>query len=193
MTVKQLSVFLENREGRLQQIFNILKEANVNVVSVSIAETSDYGIVRMIVSDVDGALAALKAQNITAKVVDVLAVNISHEVGSLSTLLNAIADAGINIKYMYGLSTGDTGASIAFKTDDIPGTEKALEPLDVQYYTPESLENVEGFLVHGGVWRHRAVGVNDDGHVGTGGARYDGVGQHAHVGDESHELDALER
>ena len=130
MTVKQLSVFLENREGRLQQIFNILKEANVNVVSVSIAETSDYGIVRMIVSDVDGALAALKAQNITAKVVDVLAVNISHEVGS-------------NIKYMYGLSTGDTGASIAFKTDDIPGTEKALEPLDVQYYTPESLENVE--------------------------------------------------
>lgn len=59
MTVKQLSVFLENREGRLQQIFNILKEANVNVVSVSIAETSDYGIVRMIVSDVDGALAAL--------------------------------------------------------------------------------------------------------------------------------------
>ena len=136
MTVKQLSVFLENREGRLQQIFNILKEANVNVVSVSIAETSDYGIVRMIVSDVDGALAALKAQNITAKVVDVLAVNISHEVGSLSTLLNAIADAGINIKY-------DTGASIAFKTDDIPGTEKALEPLDVQYYTPESLENVE--------------------------------------------------
>ncbi len=113
------------------------------MVSVSIAETSDYGIVRMIVSDVDGALAALKAQNITAKVVDVLAVNISHEVGSLSTLLNAIADAGINIKYMYGLSTGDTGASIAFKTDDIPGTEKALEPLDVQYYTPESLENVE--------------------------------------------------
>ena len=100
MTVKQLSVFLENREGRLQQIFNILKEANVNVVSVSIAETSDYGIVRMIVSDVDGALAALKAQNITAKVVDVLAVNISHEVGSLSKFLNAIADAGINIKYM---------------------------------------------------------------------------------------------
>ena len=143
MTVKQLSVFLENREGRLQQIFNILKEANVNVVSVSIAETSDYGIVRMIVSDVDGALAALKAQNITAKVVDVLAVNISHEVGSLSKFLNAIADAGINIKYMYGLSTGDTGPSTAFKTDDIPGTEKALEPLDVQYYTPESLENVE--------------------------------------------------
>lgn len=143
MTVKQLSIFLENREGRLQEIFNILKDANVNVVSVSIAETSDYGIVRMIVSDVDGALAALKAKNITAKVVDVLAVNISHEVGSLAKFLNAIADAGINIKYMYGLSTGDTGASIAFKTDDLAGTEKALEALDVQYYTPESLENVE--------------------------------------------------
>ena len=97
----------------------------------------------MIVSDVEGAQKALKAKNITAKVVDVLAVNISHEVGSLSALLNAIAEAGINIKYMYGLSTGDTGASIAFKTDDIAGTEKALAPLNVQYYTPESLENVE--------------------------------------------------
>lgn len=143
MTVKQLSVFLENREGRLQEIFNILKEAQVNVVSVSISETSEYGIVRMIVSDVDAALEALKAKSITAKVVDVLAVNISHEVGSLSALLNAIAEAGINIKYMYGLSTGDTGASIAFKTDDIAGTEKALEPLNVQYYTAETLENVE--------------------------------------------------
>ncbi len=143
MTVKQLSIFLENREGRLQEIFNILKEANINVVSCSLAETSDYGIVRMIVSDVEGASAALKEKNITAKVVDVLAVNISHEVGSLSTFLNAIADSGINIKYMYGLSTGDKGASIAFKTDDIAGTEKALEPLNVQYYTAESLENVE--------------------------------------------------
>ena len=58
-------------------------------------------------------------------------------------LIHYAADAGINIKYMYGLSTGDTGASIAFKTDDLEGTEKALEPLEVQYYTPESLENVE--------------------------------------------------
>lgn len=143
MTVKQLSIFLENREGRLQEIFNILKDAHVNVVSVSISETKDYGIVRMIVSDVAGAEAALKAKNITAKVVDVLAVNISHEVGSLSAVLNAIADAGLNIKYMYGLSTGDTGASIAFKTDDLDATVKALEPLNIQYYTSESLENVE--------------------------------------------------
>ena len=143
MTVKQISIFLENKPGQLAGICRELAKADINIATLSLADTADFGIVRMIVSDVDGALAALKAQNITAKVVDVLAVNISHEVGSLSTLLNAIADAGINITYMYCLSTGDTGASIAFKTDDIPGTEKALEPLDVQYYTPESLENVE--------------------------------------------------
>jgi len=143
MGIKQVSVFVENKKGSLHEITDLLAKANIDLRSMCIADTSDYGIVRMIVSDVDGALAALKAQNITAKVVDVLAVNISHEVGSLSKFLNAIADAGINIKYMYGLSTGDTGASIAFKTYDLEGTEKALESLDVQYYTPESLENVE--------------------------------------------------
>lgn len=133
MAVKQLSVFLENKEGRLQEVFNILKDAGVNVVSASLADTKDYGVLRALVDNNDKAQDALKEHNISSKLVDIVAITIPHTVGSLSKVLNAIADADINISYMYGLSTGDTGASIAIKTNDIPKTEKALEGLDVKY------------------------------------------------------------
>lgn len=132
MAVKQLSVFLENKEGRLQDVFNLLKEANVNVISASLADTKDYGVLRALVDDNDKAQAALKSHGISSKLVDIIAINIPHTVGSLSEVLNAIADADINVSYMYGLSTGDTGASIAIKTNDIPGTEKALANLDIR-------------------------------------------------------------
>lgn len=133
MAVKQLSVFLENKEGRLQEVFNLLKEVNVNVVSASLADTKDYGVLRALVDNNDKAQETLKAHGISSKLVDIVAITVPHTVGSLSNVLNAIADADINVSYMYGLSTGDSGASIAIKTNDIPGTEKALEGLDVKF------------------------------------------------------------
>lgn len=142
MAVKQLSVFLENREGRLEKVFSILKEAKVNVVSVSIADTKEYGIVRMLVSDNNAAQAALKEAGISSKLVDILAINIPHTVGSLSAVLDAISKAGINIIYMYGLSTGDQGASIAFKTNNIAATEAVLQGLNVTCYTDEQFASL---------------------------------------------------
>lgn len=133
MAVKQLSVFLENKEGRLQEVFNLLKEANVNVVSASLADTKDYGILRALVDNNEKAQETLKAHGISSKLVDIVAITVPHTVGSLSKVLNAIADADINVSYMYGLSTGDSGASIAIKTNNIPGTEKALGDLDVKF------------------------------------------------------------
>ena len=109
MTVKQLSVFLENREGRLQQIFNILKEANVNVVSVSIAETSDYGLARMIVDD------AQKASNILLQHGDILsmtpvwAVEVPDKPAGLANLLSVLAENHIDVEYMYSLFTHRDG------------------------------------------------------------------------------------
>lgn len=133
MAVKQLSVFLENKEGRLQEVFNLLKEANVNVVSASLADTKDYGILRALVDNNEKAQETLRAHGISSKLVDIVAITVPHTVGSLSKVLNAIADADINVSYMYGLSTGDSGASIAIKTNNIPGTEKALGDLDVKF------------------------------------------------------------
>ena len=142
MAVKQLSVFLENKEGRLQQVFNLLKEADINVISASLADTKDYGVLRTIVSDNEKAQKVLHDNGISSKLVDIIAINIPHTVGSLSSVLNAIADAGINVVYMYGLSTGDQGASIAIKTNAIPGTEKALAPLDIQYYEDKKFAGI---------------------------------------------------
>ncbi len=139
MAVKQLSVFLENREGRVESVFNLLKEAGVNVVSVSLADTKEFGVLRMIVDDSDKAQEALVSHEISSKVIPVNAVRISHEVGSLSAALNAIADAGINISYMYGLSTGQSGASIALKTNDVPKTDEVLKDIGIELYTDETI------------------------------------------------------
>jgi hypothetical protein len=142
MFVKQLSVFLENREGRVLEVFNILKNADINVCSVSLADTSQYGILRLLVNDVDKAQLVLKDHGISSKTTEVIAVNIPHVVGSLEGVLHAISSAGINISYMYGLSLGGTGASIAIKVNDTEGAKKALEPLGITFYTDEDLKNL---------------------------------------------------
>ena len=126
MFVKQLSVFLENREGRLDKVLAILKENDINIVSLSLADTSDYGLLRMIVSDPAKGKAVLKEAGFTAMLTDVLAVKLAHKVGQLQVLLAEICKAGINIEYTYALATGNDDASIVIKTADL---EKAAEVL----------------------------------------------------------------
>ncbi|MCI7180158.1 MAG: amino acid-binding protein [Schaedlerella sp.] len=126
MFVNQLSVFIENREGRLDQVLEILKENNINIISLSLADSSDYGLLRMIVSDPDEGKLALRSKGFSAMLTPVLAVKLSHKVGQLQILLSEICKAGINIEYMYALATGGDDASIVIKTADL---EKAAEIL----------------------------------------------------------------
>lgn len=126
MFVNQLSVFIENREGRLDQVLEALKEENINIISLSLADSSDYGLLRMIVSEPEKAKAALKSRDFSAMLTPVLAVKLSHQVGQLQVLLAEICKAGINIEYMYALATGSDDASIVIKTADL---EKAAEVL----------------------------------------------------------------
>lgn len=126
MFVNQLSVFIENREGRLDQVLEILKENNINIISLSLADSSDYGLLRMIVSDPDEGKLALRSKGFSAMLTLVLAVKLSHKVGQLQILLSEICKAGINIEYMYALATGGDDASIVIKTADL---EKAAEIL----------------------------------------------------------------
>lgn len=142
MVVKQLSVFLENEEGTLSEVFNILKNAGINVASCSLADTTDFGILRILVDDTEKAKDVLKKNNVAVKETEVLAVNIPHSVGSLSNVLNALASADVDIKYMYGLSTGKEGASIAIKVADNAAAEAALAPLAVTYYTAADFQNL---------------------------------------------------
>ncbi len=117
MTIKQLSVFLENREGRLDEVLKTLGENGVNIVALSLADTADYGMLRMIVSDPKKGKAVLKEAGITSMLADVVALRVPHATGSLSKAMHALMVQGVNIEYMYAFANG-ADASAILKTDD---------------------------------------------------------------------------
>ncbi len=132
MFINQLSVFIENRTGRLDEVLETLKEADINIISLSLADTSDYGLLRMIVSEPEKGKAALKEKGFTAMLTPVLGVKLSHQVGQLQVLLSEICKAGINIEYTYALATGNDDASIVIKTADLEEAAKVLESTGVE-------------------------------------------------------------
>ena len=117
MTIKQLSVFLENREGRLDEVLKTLGANDVNIVALSLADTSDYGMLRMIVSDPVKGKAVLKEAGITSKLTDVVALRVPHAAGSLSKAMHELMVGGVNIEYMYAFANG-ADASAVMKSDD---------------------------------------------------------------------------
>lgn len=141
MFIKQLSVFLENEEGRLLSALKVLKDENINIVSLSLADTSDYGMLRMIVADAEKAKSALKGKGLSAHLSNVVAVRLPHTVGSLQAVLEAVHNAGINIEYMYALSTKDENACIVFKPNDKEYCEKALKDLNLDFISDEEIRN----------------------------------------------------
>ena len=132
MFIQQLSVFLENKEGRLEQVLETLKENNVNIISLSLADTSDFGMLRMIVSNPELGKKALKEAGFSAMLKEVLAVKLSHKVGQLQSILAELDKAGMNIEYMYAMATGNNDASIVIRTADVEATAQVLEKLGVE-------------------------------------------------------------
>ena len=132
MYLKQLSVFLENREGRLEDVLKVLKDTNVNIVSMSLADTSDYGLLRLLVDKPQAGKDALQAEGFSAMLTDVMGVRLSHKVGQLQELSQVICDSHINIEYMYALSTGTDDASVVIKTSDLAKASELLEKTEVE-------------------------------------------------------------
>ena len=133
MILNQISVFLENRTGRLDEVLETLKVNNINILSLSLADTSDYGLLRMIVSDSEKCKASLKEAGFSAHLTPVIAVKLSHQVGKLQEVLAEIDKAGMNIEYMYALATGNNDASIVIRTADVEATAKVLEKIGVEF------------------------------------------------------------
>ncbi len=125
MITKQVSVFIENKEGRFLRIAELLKDNNINIISFSIAETEEFGMLRMVVSDPDKTVAILKEGAYSAKITDVITVNLPNEEGTLFGLLKVIADTHNNIRYMY-TSLGDAGP-IVLKTTNQDRVVDALK------------------------------------------------------------------
>ena len=135
-TIQQLSVFLENREGRLDTVLKILAENDVNIVALSLADTSDYGMLRMIVSDPHKGKAALKGAGITAMLTDVVALRVPHATGSLSKAMHQIVEGEINVEYMYAFANGADAAAV-LKSDDPARVIDILKGSGFDVYTAD--------------------------------------------------------
>lgn len=119
MFIKQLSIFVENKVGRLQNIINALGENEVNISALSIADTTDFGILRIIVDNPDKAKLVLKGMGVISKTTDVVAVYIDDRSGGLAAVLNLVSNAGIGIEYMYAfLGRREGKALMVLKADD---------------------------------------------------------------------------
>ena len=136
MTIKQLSVFLENREGRLDEVLKTLGANDVNIVALSLADTADYGMLRMIVSDPEKGKAVLKEAGITSMLTDVVALRVPHATGSLSKAMHEIVQAGINVEYMYAFANG-ADASAVLKSDDPTKVVEVLKASGFDVWTAD--------------------------------------------------------
>lgn len=127
MRVKQLSVFLENQAGRIAEVTSVLAEANVNIKALSIADTSDFGVLRMIVDKTDDALKALNAKGLTVGQTDVLAIEVEDKPGGLHHILNLLRQKDINVEYMYAfVQQSAQNAVMIFRFDHLDEAVKVL-------------------------------------------------------------------
>ncbi|MBO4941012.1 MAG: acetolactate synthase [Clostridia bacterium] len=140
MFIKQLSIFVENKVGRLQSIINALGENDINISALSIADTTDFGILRIIVDNPDKAKLVLKGMGVISKATDVVAVYIDDRSGGLAAVLNLVSDAGIGIEYMYAfLGRTEGKALMVLKADDEVKLEKVLSENGIELAKPEKI------------------------------------------------------
>ena len=127
MKLKQLSVFLENKPGRLRELCAVLAENGINIITLSLADTEQFGILRLIIKDYDKAKALLTEKGFVAKLTDVVAVEVNNQPGGLSEILKIEEESGISVEYMYAftIKSGEN-AVLLFRFDDM---DKALEAL----------------------------------------------------------------
>ena len=127
MRMQQLSVFMENREGRLGEVIGVLKKNDINMLSLSLADSSDYGVLRLLVDKPEVAKDALKAAGFSAKLTEVTCIKVGNKVGALNEVLEKLCEKHINIDYMYALATDSTDASIVIKTADMDKVEELIK------------------------------------------------------------------
>ena len=127
MVTKQISVFIENRKGRLGEILDVLKEKDVNILSMSLADTAEYGLLRIISDKPQEGKTALSAAGFSSMLTDVFILKVPHMPGALQNILRIISEEEINVEYMYGLSVGGEDASIVVKTSDLEKADETFE------------------------------------------------------------------
>ena len=143
MLIKQISVFMENRPGRLAEITNVLSENNIDMRAINIADTTDFGILRMIVDDPDRAEKVLRENNMTASTTDVIAVSIDDTVGAFSKVIMLLKKEDISIEYIYSfIGEKSAKAVIVIKTNDNERSVALLQQGGIAVLSPDDLNGL---------------------------------------------------
>lgn len=141
--VKQLSVFLENSKGRLAHMTKVLSQAKIDLLALSIADTTDFGILRAIVSDLDRAVEVLKKEEYTVAVSEVMAVMVPDQPGGLADVLQIFADADVSVEYLYSFVRKPAqSALILFKVDKLDEAKTLLEKKGIALVNQDELMNL---------------------------------------------------
>ena len=143
MAIKQLSVFVENKAGKLLELTDILAKNNIDLRAMSVADTADYGILRLILSNIDKAKRILEENDNIVKVTDVVGIAVSDEPGSMSKVVSILSKAGINIEYMYAFVTRSKNyAYVVVRVQDNEKAEQILTANSIRLVSQEEIENM---------------------------------------------------
>ena len=141
--LKQLTVFVENKQGTLVDITDTLAVSGVNLRALSIADTQDFGLLRLIVNDNDTAAAVLQDKGYILKITEVIGVKIGDQPGKLSKALSVLAEAGVNVEYLYAfMARTERHAYVVLRPTDNAAAEKALEDAGFHLITDADLEKL---------------------------------------------------
>jgi hypothetical protein len=140
MKLKQLSIFMENRAGRLAEVTRLLGDAKINIRALSLADTSDFGILRLIVNQVDKAMKILRDSGHTVSLTDVIAVEVPDAPGGLAGILEPLRDAGVNVEYMYAFVEKATDkAVVIFRFENPDAAVAVLKKVGVSVLPAETV------------------------------------------------------
>jgi len=131
--INQISVFVENKPGRLAAVTEVLSKHNINIRAFTIADAGDFGIIRMVVDKTEEAYEALKQAGFTVRLTNVLAVEVEDKPGALHRIAKALGDAGVNIDYVYAFTSEKHRALIIFRVDNRDKAMEVLEKLGVLF------------------------------------------------------------
>jgi len=143
MKVKQISVFLENKKGRLKKAVHALAKANINIRALSIADTSEFGILRLIVPEPEKAKKVLEENNFVVKINDVIAVEVPDKPGGLDSILGILTKADMNVEYIYAfVEKKGEKALVVIRTEDIESGIKVLREAKVPILSSEDISTI---------------------------------------------------
>ena len=143
MLVKQVSIFVENKEGKIADVLKILAKENINISALSLADTTNFGILRLIVDDPKKAKNILQSEDMIVKINEILAVGIDDQPGGLAKVLDILAKANVQIEYMYAFTGHNKEyATVVFKTNDIEKAYDCLKIKDIPLISAEEIKQI---------------------------------------------------